>query len=228
MSKKQLPLLEIALFAILVINNYRNEYLPEYIISYLAASIITAFHENRFTLEKQRAYCNFADDRCCSRIPNISNVVSNGIFILAGIYDFINTGAIVFGIISIAVGLGSSYFHWQPTLETLFWDRLPMVFGMAYIIYQHTGLEWPELLLHGLYTLEYHNMTHDLMPYVIYQTNMILLLAWITGFSMPVVLYILAKICEDWDAEIYIWTNLQVSGHTLKHLFSGFAMMIAI
>lgn len=221
-------LLETSLFAILVINNYGNEYLSHYIISYLASAIIAAFHENRFTLEKQRAYCNFADARGCCRVPHAANVVSNGIFILAGLYHFINTGALLFGMIAIAVGVGSSYFHWRPSLETLFWDRLPMVFGMAYIIHQNTGLEWSELLLHGLYTLEYHNMTHDLMPYVIYQTNMILLLAWVTGLSIPVVLYILAKICEDWDTEIYIWTNFQVSGHTLKHILAGLAMMNAI
>jgi hypothetical protein len=78
-----------------------------------------------------------------------------------------------------------------------------------------------------LLSLEYRERTNDLSLYVAYQLNMIIFLIWTNGFSLPVIFYIIAKEFEDYDKEVYIATKQIISGHTIKHILAGIAMLVA-
>jgi hypothetical protein len=82
---------------------------------------------------QDQSYHRFADERTLFGIPNFWNVVSNLPFIVvgaAGLRQFYRdpaTLALFLGIF--LTGFGSSYYHWNPNNDTLFWDRLPMTLG---------------------------------------------------------------------------------------------------
>ena len=217
--------LENLLFILFIYNSYDNAYFFTYLASYFASGVIVYNVAYKFSPDKQVAYCNFADKRFICGIPYFGDVVSNGVFFLAGGMQWLCNNNPVFGVICILIGVGSTYFHLRPCVETLYWDRLSMVIGMAYLIMIKSGLSFQELLISGVYTLDYNSNTKDLLPYAMYQLNMILFWILISGITSPVILYIMAKVCEDYDKEIYLKTNCWISGHTIKHVLAGFAMM---
>lgn len=222
--------LELALLGTLIYNEFQNEYLRSYLVCFGISSCASYVMHNKFTISNQIRYCNFADKRCICGIPNFGDVISNVIFILAGFYHLLNTSYNIntypyFGFLCIGIGIGSTYFHWKPNIRTLYWDRLPMIFGMAFIINHYSGLNLEHILLHGLFALDYHSLTNDLSIYVAFQLNMMLFLLWIRGFSWPVVLYALAKYFEDNDKKYYLQTGF-ISGHTIKHILAGIAMFL--
>lgn len=219
--------LEITILGFTIYNNWDNENLCGFCTCYFLSHMLAYITRYKFTTANQREYCNFADKRCMHYIPNFGDVISNFAFVLGGYYQFIINNNPNLGIICFLVGIGSTYFHWSPSLITLYWDRLPMILGMTYIMNQYTEIGFQELFLHGLLALEYRELTNDLSLYVAYQLNMILFLTWITGFSWMVIFYILAKIFEDKDYEVYKASNQIISGHTVKHILAGIAMIVA-
>ena len=76
---------------------------------------------------QDQSYHRFADERTLFGIPNFWNVVSNLPFIAVGavglrqFYRDPATLALFLGIF--LTGFGSSYYHWNPNNDTLFWDR---------------------------------------------------------------------------------------------------------
>jgi hypothetical protein len=67
--------------------------------------------------------------------------------------------------------------------------------------------------------------TLDLIPYASFQAALIIYwLLFDKQMLLLIICYILAKVCEDLDYEIYYLTHNNISGHTLKHIFSGFAL----
>ena len=139
-------------------------------------------------------------------------------------------------------GLGSSYYHWSPNDDTLFWDRLPMTLCfmaiLAIMIEERVNakagrfLLWP-LLAIGLFSLLLWRGTGDLRLYVWVQFFPAVALValflmfpprW-TGTSYWLVaagFYALAKLLEFYDAAVYSATRI-LSGHTLKHLAAAAA-----
>ena len=81
-------------------------------------------------IPQDQSYHHFADQRTLLGVPNFWNVISNLPFIAvgaAGLRRFHRdpaTFVIFLGIF--LTGFGSSYYHWNPSDSTLFWDRLPM------------------------------------------------------------------------------------------------------
>lgn len=219
--------LEFALLGFTIYNNWENQLLLTFLQFYFISHILAVVARYKFTIAKQHEYCHFADKRCIHGVRNFGNVISNMVFILAGCYQCIYNNNGDLGAICFLIGIGSTYFHWSPSIKTLYWDRLPMILGMAYIMNQYTQIGFQDLMLHGLLALEYRELTNDLSLYVAYQLNMILFLTWTTGFSWPVIFYILAKVFEDRDNEVYMATNEIISGHTVKHILAGVAMMVA-
>ena len=81
-------------------------------------------------------YHSFADARTIFGIASCYNVISNVLFIAAGLFGLITAARVhssvdhghyfVFCIGGIAIGLGSAYYHHAPGMWTLVWDRLPM------------------------------------------------------------------------------------------------------
>lgn len=206
------------------------------------------------------AYHNFADQRTLLGIPNCLNVISNAPFLIVGVWGIsvVNAGAATSGarfidprerwpylIFFVGVALtafGSSYYHLQPTNNSLVWDRLPMTIGfmalVAAVISERLSVKAGVLLLAPLLTLGigsvvYWNMTEtagrgDLRPYGLVQFGSFLALLLLIGLYAPrysrgsdfvisLAIYGLAKVFEVTDRQILALGGI-VSGHTLKHL----------
>lgn len=142
---------------------------------------------------------------------------------------------------------GSAYYHLLPSNESLVFDRLPMTIGFAGLFSIVAGefvsvrigrrLLLP-LLVIGIASVVFWAITEsrgagDLRPYALVQFLPMLLVPVIlvayrpaSGFAryfwIMIALYVVAKLCEHFDAEIFSLGEI-VSGHTLKHLFASLA-----
>jgi len=159
---------------------------------------------------------------------------------------------VLFCLGALLVGFGSSYYHYTPVNDTLVWDRLPMTIAFmalfAIVIGDRVSpvlgrrLLWP-LVLAGVASVMYWDWTElqgrgDLRAYGLVQflpMVMIPLLlvanpgrglraTWLWG---TLAAYVLAKLAEHFDAAIHGATGV-VSGHTLKHLLSALAIVLAL
>jgi len=201
-------------------------------------------------------YHAFVDTRPGLGIPNFMNVVSNLAFVLAGaagLWVVAHRPAafqqhaerwpyLVFFAGLVLTGFGSAWYHLDPTNESLFWDRLPMVVAFAGLVSAQVadrmgtrlGLALlPVLLVLGAASVIYWIASEragagNVVPYAILQ-----------GYTMAAVLflalahpsrytrgrdiywlfaaYLAAKVVELLDAGIWQLTDGLVSGHTLKH-----------
>jgi hypothetical protein len=201
-------------------------------------------------IPQDQSYHQFADQRSVFGIPNFWNVISNLPFLAvgaAGLRRFRDDPAsVVFFLGVFLTGIGSSYYHWNPNDNTLFWDRLPMTLSFAAIfalvvkerVNTETGtiLLWPALAI-GLFSLLLWRWSDDLRLYFWMQffPGLALILLFLlyppkyTGTSYWIVagaLYALAKVFEFTDKAIYSAGSF-LSGHTLKH-FAAAAACFAI
>lgn len=154
---------------------------------------------------------------------------------------------VIFGVFFLGVALtafGSAYYHLVPANQALVWDRLPMTIAIAGIFaIAISELGSPVLgrrlllpiLIAGALSVVYWHMTElrnagDLRPYALVQflpIIIVLIMLVRRGFAsdltpslwLMVGFYIVAKIFEHFDAEIYAW--FKFSGHTLKHVFAA-------
>jgi hypothetical protein len=197
-------------------------------------------------ITQDQSYHQFADQRMILGIPNFWNVVSNLPFLAVGAVGLRrfrdDTATVVFFLGVFLTGIGSSYYHWNPNDDTLFWDRLPMTLSFAAIlaivveerVNARVGgiLLWPALAT-GLFSLLLWRWTGDLRLYFWVQffpgLAIVLLFllcpskftgtyCWIAAGA----LYALAKLFEFTDEAIYSANGL-LSGHTLKHLAAAAA-----
>ena len=159
-------------------------------------------------------------------------------------HDFAGTknAWLVFFVGVALVSVGSSYYHWNPNNATLVWDRLPMTIGFMGLLiallseYVDTRLGNNFLLLFaflfGAVTVLYWHWTDDLRFYLWVQfIPLIVIVLLISLFKTPyhrqwiilivLAFYILAKITELYDAEIFTTTYDFVSGHTIKHFMAA-------
>lgn len=146
------------------------------------------------------------------------------------------------------VGLGSGYYHLNPNNHTLVWDRLPMTIGFAAIfstiIIERINLKvgmlfLPLLLILGIFSIVYWNYTEslgrgDLRLYALVQFFPILAIPLIIALfpakysgtyylGEMVFWYIIAKLLEYFDGQIFELSSFVISGHSLKHLASAVA-----
>jgi hypothetical protein len=143
--------------------------------------------------------------------------------------------------------LGSSFYHLAPDNGRLVWDRLPMTLAfmglVSAMLSERVGIHigfysLPVLLLMGagsvvLWWYSEARGAGDLRPYAAVQVYAVLALpvllmlpprytrSW--DFAVVFGFYVLAKICESADREIFALDQHTVSGHTLKHLAAGAA-----
>lgn len=203
-------------------------------------------------------YHNFADQRLLFGIPDFWNVVSNIPYLLIGItgMHFTLTKPVPGGLPELRqnyflfftgvflVGIGSAWYHWSPSNESLVWDRLPMtmafmaffsaVLGEFYSTKAANVTLWPLIacgclsVLYWIYTEQ--TGTGDLRPYAAVQFLPMILIPAIlltqeSRFKSNrlvwwfMTAYLVAKIAEQYDAEIF--NLISISGHTLKHLVSA-------
>lgn len=91
-------------------------------------------------IAQDSAYHHFADARAWLGLVNFANVVSNALFLAAGLYGLwvvaklppgrVRTALAVFFAGVVLVGPGSTYYHVAPDNGTLFWDRLPITVAL--------------------------------------------------------------------------------------------------
>ena len=143
----------------------------------------------------------------------------------------------------ILTSAGSAYYHLAPDNERLIWDRLPMTIVamslLAAIIAERISSKAGITILLPLFTLGlgsvfYWQKFDDLRPYgfVIFFPMLLVpmlialfpvrnasgeYLIYLVGF------YVLAKVCEYFDAQIFAVGGV-ISGHTLKHVIAALGL----
>ncbi len=203
-------------------------------------------------------YFAFSDQSTHFGIANALNVLSNLPFLIIGtfglntvlrypqtaLHDTKNAWIVLFvGVI--LTGFGSAYFHWQPTIDTLVWDRLPMTIAFMSL----TAIAISEfidpnigkrcllpLLVVGAISVAYWVASEsrgagDLRPYALVPLVLIPVLMRLHRGSSDLAiylwatlaLYIAAKVAEFFDTAIFSALG-GVSGHTLKHLLAALAV----
>lgn len=141
-------------------------------------------------------------------------------------------------------GIGSAYYHLHPDNQTLVYDRLPMtIVFMSFLsaaVYEYINekggyLLLLPLLIIGITSVFWWQHTEsigrgDLRPYLLVQFYPVFAIpiiiflfpstnrkAVLKVFLLIVLWYVVAKVLETFDKQIYNATSV-VSGHTLKHL----------
>ena len=150
------------------------------------------------------------------------------------------------------VSAGSTYYHWNPNDQTLVWDRLPMTVAFVsifcYMIEEYenspAGAEAElgrkmllPLLAVGVFSVVHWSRTDDLRLYLLVQFVPLVAMSVMVSLGAPrhggatqqgsaLLLYGLAKVCEDLDHRIFELSGRAVSGHSLKHVLAGLAAMV--
>ena len=153
---------------------------------------------------------------------------------------------------AVLIGAGSAWYHHAPSTASLLWDRLPMTFVFmalfAAVIADRVSpragrtLLWPLVAVGVLSVLYWHlsegHGAGDLRPYALVQFLPMVLIPlmlmlfpgrglrarWLWG---TLGLYLVAKACEHFDHALLALTGI-VSGHSLKHVLSGIAVLLAV
>ncbi len=196
-------------------------------------------------------YHILADARSWLGVPNVLNVISNVAFLYVGVVGLNfclgpdkpalhgTWAGFFFGVVLVC--FGSAYYHWRPDNAALVWDRLPMTLAFmalsVAVIAEHIGESLSRYLIVpavtiGIATVLWWQHTDDLRLYIWVQATPLMLVPLLfvlypTRYShrryllSALGLYLVAKIFELYDRELYRLTMDTVSGHTLKHLVAA-------
>jgi hypothetical protein len=178
-------------------------------------------------------------------------VITNIAFLSTGILGFIfcfnnrkketQRSWIIFFLGVTVVSIGSGYYHLNPNNNTLVWDRLPMTVGFMGLFigilgeYVNPKIERffliPAILI-GFSSVIYWHYFDDLrfyfwvqlIPLLTVPVVMILFKGRYTHqryLIYALIFYLLAKITEIYDKEIFRLNYDQFSGHSLKHILAS-------
>lgn len=203
-------------------------------------------------------YHLFADIRAFCGVPNFGDVSTNFTFLLAGGLglwevlrrppDAARTAWVVMFTGVALVSVGSAYYHWAPSNETLVWDRLPMTIGFTALAvavlseFVSPRLEryllWPAVLIGGS-SVFYWEAVDDLRFYYWVQAVCITsVLAAIAIFGkrrpdgrapyifIAALLYGLAIVFEQADRAVFDLLGGAISGHSIKHMVAASAIFV--
>jgi hypothetical protein len=209
-------------------------------------------------LPQDLQYHNFADQRMLIGVPNFSDVMSNVPFLFVGIAGLrlclrnrfagvAITWTVFFAAVAL-VSFGSAYYHWRPDNDTLVWDRLPMTIGfmamfvaiLSESINERLGrfLLVPALIA-GFSSVVYWHFSDDLRFYVWVQFMPLLTIPIVMSlfrgrYSLQWYLflalgcYVLAKVFEVFDHEIFAITHHAFAGHAIKHIFAALGCFVIL
>jgi surface polysaccharide O-acyltransferase-like enzyme len=207
-------------------------------------------------------YHLLADTKALGDVPNFWNVFSNLPFLVVGAFALFRvsrlseresrTAYLVLSIGVTLVGLGSAYYHYSPSNESLLWDRLPMtvafmgLFSMllAERVVDGYHQRWLWALVGvGIAAALYWSWTEahgegDLRPYALVQFLPIVLMPLIMALfpkkylSNKLLLcafawYFVAKALEHYDHQILNITGV-IGGHPVKHVAAAIAVLCIV
>ncbi|TDJ45725.1 MAG: hypothetical protein E2O52_06035 [Gammaproteobacteria bacterium] len=222
-------------------------------------------------IPQDMAYHRFADTRALFGVANFGDVASNIGFVVVGIVGWVVVVgrrrrdifsdpadarpylAFFFGVT--LVSLGSAWYHWSPSNESLLWDRLPMSIAFMALcsaivadrINTRAGTTWllALLIVLGLSSLGYWYWTEslgcgDLRFYAFVQFFPMLALpvvCWlfparrytpVRYLGWVLIWYVLSKVLEFFDGQVLALLGNTVSGHSLKHLAAAVAPLVVV
>ncbi|MDP2387851.1 MAG: ceramidase domain-containing protein [Bacteroidota bacterium] len=221
----------------------KKETIGYFILISLALTAITGICFSP-PIQQDEDYHLFSDKDELLGVSNFWNVISNLPFLIIGALGILklkhlkksHAQYVLFFSSICFVGIGSAYYHLNPTTETLVWDRLPMSLAfmtlfsliISEFIHEKAGkLLLAPLLLLGILSIAVWLIFNDLRFYALVQFYPMLAIPAIlihfksdntTGkaYWLLLLAYILAKLMEHFDQEVH--TQLKViSGHSLKH-----------
>jgi hypothetical protein len=235
---------------------FRNYWRHVLLVSIVLGSLTVMLSQQPFGQDLR--YHDFADRRLFSGILNFFDVISNLPFVFVGVVGVRSCIQNRLGDIRVAwitlftgvalVSIGSAYYHLEPNNETLVWDRLPMTIGFmslfVALLSEYVSVRLckallvPALLL-GFSSVLYWHWFDDLRFYAWIQmipllTIPVVVVLFRSRYSGQWLLlgalgcYVLAKISELYDREVYALTHSLLSGHSLKHILAalgGFALL---
>lgn len=217
----------------------------------LCLALIAAFGP---AVQQPSLYHAFADQRALLGIPHALDVLSNLPFLLLGLFGMSRLHAadarwkglyLLLCLGLLLTFLGSSAYHLAPGDTGLLYDRLGMLVLFAAIL----GLSAADRLgfgaarmtvlgvaVGGAAALWAWHSTDNLLPWIVLQAGGMLLLALLAccrplrgahGFKLGlcVAWYALAKLCELNDGGLFQLSGEWLSGHSIKHLLSGLAVL---
>ena len=216
------------------------------------------------SIPQDQAYHNFADQRTLFGIPYFWNVITNLPFIIVGLMGVhlllgrrargglpeLNSIYLLFFAGLIFVGIGSTYYHFDPDNARLVWDRLPMSISfMAFfciVVGENISPKAGLRLLFPFITAAVLSVVYwyvselrgggDLRPYILVQFLPIILMPVIlilyksrlthSIYIWAVIgLYLAAKVFELADTYLY-QVSRTMSGHSVKHLLAACAAFL--
>lgn len=200
-------------------------------------------------------YHAFADQRALLGIPHALDVLSNLPFLLLGLFGMSRLRQIADArwkslYLLLCLGLlftflGSSAYHLAPANAGLIYDRLGMLVLFAAILglatadrlgFAAAGMTLIGVAVGGSAALWTWRTSDNLLPWVVLQAGGMLLLVMLAccrplrgahGFRLGlcVAWYALAKLCELNDGGLFQLSGEWLSGHSIKHLLSGLAVL---
>ena len=210
-----------------------------------------AFSLSQPVIVQNPAYHQFSDSRKLLGIPNFFDVMSNIPFLLVGVAGIFHcrenstmnlplAWLLFFAGVAI-VSLGSGYYHWKPNSETLLWDRLPMTIAFmglfVALLTEYVSIRLGKILLLpalmlGLSSVLYWHWFDDLRLYIWIQlipllTVPLVMVLFRSIYSHQWMLlaalgcYILAKLTEMYDWQIFVFSQQFLGGHSIKHLLAA-------
>jgi len=223
------------------------------LILFVVVLVIFSIFIGKDPISQNMDYHGFIDTRAFFNIPNFFDVISNAAFLITGLIGLIVTlvkkptkayaSWIAFYLGVILVSPGSAYYHWTPNNQTLVWDRLPMTVGFmglfCALIALYINEKLAKILLlpclaFGAWSIYFWNQHDDLRIYFFVQFMPLALIPLMAVLFrdrgvksryliIPLSFYVLAKIVEHKDPQIYELTKGFMSGHTLKHYLAAIA-----
>jgi len=209
-------------------------------------------------IAQDQAYHGFAERGEYFGIPNFFAVISNIPFLLVGIAGLRFCGTrpsmgyrpawwIFFTGVAI-ICAGSAWYHLNPNNDTLVWDRLPMSIGfmglLVALLAEYVDARLGRILLlpailAGMFSVIYWHMYDDLRFYVWVQFMPLLVVPVLMALFRPkytrqwllpaaLACYLLSKLMEAYDREVFAVTQGYVGGHTLKHLLAALSCYVVL
>jgi hypothetical protein len=196
-------------------------------------------------------YHDFGDRRAFFGIPNFFDVITNIPFLLVGIAGInfcMGSRALSFRIAWLTffagvaiVCVGSGYYHWNPTNDSLVWDRLPITVAFmglfAVLLAEYVSAKFGTYLLApvvlaGLMSVLYWHWFDDLRFYVWIQFVPLLIIPFLMVLFRPkyshqwllsvaLACYLFAKLLEVYDKDVFVFTQNHFSGHSFKHFLAA-------